>query len=94
MPAKLSVNINKYALLRNSRGHNTPDLLIAADTVIAAGAHGVTVHPRLDQRHVRLDDLAPLAAHLAAHHPHYYGPSCLLRTTTVCAVVLSSRVLR
>jgi pyridoxine 5-phosphate synthase len=70
MPAKLSVNINKYALLRNSRGHNTPDLLIAADTVIAAGAHGVTVHPRLDQRHVRLDDLAPLAAHLAAHHPH------------------------
>lgn len=69
MPAKLSVNINKYALLRNSRGHNTPDLLIAADTVIAAGAHGVTVHPRLDQRHVRLDDLAPLAAHLAAHHP-------------------------
>ena len=69
VPAKLSVNINKYALLRNSRGHNTPDLLVAADTVIAAGAHGVTVHPRLDQRHVRLDDLLPLAAHLATHHP-------------------------
>lgn len=69
MPALLSVNINKYALLRNSRGRNTPDLLRAADLCLAAGAHGITVHPRLDERHVRIDDLAPLHAHLAAHHP-------------------------
>ena len=69
MPAKLSININKYALLRNSRGHNTPDLLMAADVVLAAGAHGVTIHPRLDERHVLMSDIAPLAAHLAAQHP-------------------------
>ena len=69
MTAKLSVNINKYALLRNSRGHNNPDLLAAASTCIAAGAHGITIHPRLDQRHIRFSDVAPLAAHLATNHP-------------------------
>ena len=66
---KLSVNINKYALLRNSRGHDAPNLLVAADTCIAAGCHGITVHPRLDQRHVRFDDLVPLSNHLSEHHP-------------------------
>lgn len=69
MPAKLSVNINKYALLRNSRGHDAPNLLAAADTCIAAGAHGITVHPRRDQRHVRFDDVPRLSAHLRAEHP-------------------------
>lgn len=69
MPAKLSVNVNKYALLRNSRGHNAPDLLESVDTVLAAGAHGITVHPRLDQRHIRFDDVPAIAAHLAAKHP-------------------------
>lgn len=69
-PAALSVNINKYALLRNSRGHDAPNLLHSADVVIGAGAQGITVHPRRDQRHVRYDDLAPLAAHLRARHPH------------------------
>ena len=69
MPAKLSVNINKYALLRNSRGHNAPDLLWAADTCIAAGAHGITVHPRRDQRHIRFDDVPVIAAHLRKRHP-------------------------
>ena len=64
----LSVNINKYALLRNSRGRNLPDLLQAADTCIAAGCHGITVHPRLDERHVHMADLAPLTAHLRTHH--------------------------
>lgn len=66
---KLSVNVNKYALLRNSRGRNTPDLITASEVVIAAGAHGITVHPRRDQRHVRYDDLAPLTAWLRAQHP-------------------------
>ena len=69
MPAHLSVNINKYALLRNSRGHNTPDLLKAADIVLAAGAHGVTIHPRMDQRHIRFEDVPALSAHLAEKHP-------------------------
>ncbi len=69
MPAKLSVNLNKYALLRNSRGHDVPNLLEFVDVVVAAGAHGITLHPRLDQRHVRLDDVPAVAAHLRAHHP-------------------------
>jgi pyridoxine 5-phosphate synthase len=66
----LSVNINKYALLRNSRGHDSPNLLAAAAICIEAGAHGITVHPRRDQRHVRYADLAPLGAWLQTHHPH------------------------
>lgn len=69
MPAKLSVNINKYALLRNSRGHDTPSLSWAVDTCLAAGAHGITVHPRADQRHIRFDDVPAVARHLRAHHP-------------------------
>ena len=68
MAAKLSINVNKYALLRNSRGHDAPNLLWAADECIAAGAHGITVHPRLDQRHVRFDDVPVLARHLRAKH--------------------------
>jgi pyridoxine 5-phosphate synthase len=69
MAAKLSVNINKYALVRNSRGHDTPNLLWATDACLAAGAHGITVHPRADQRHIRFDDVPVLAKHLRAHHP-------------------------
>jgi pyridoxine 5-phosphate synthase len=66
---KLSVNVNKYALLRNSRGRDVPNLLTAIDMVVAAGAEGVTIHPRRDQRHVRFDDIEPVAAHLAERHP-------------------------
>lgn len=69
MPAKLSVNINKYALLRNSRGGRAPDLLAVVDTVVAAGAHGITVHPRRDQRHIRLEDVPEIANHLRKRHP-------------------------
>jgi pyridoxine 5-phosphate synthase len=69
MSAKLSVNVNKYALLRNSRGHDTPNLLWAVDACLAAGAHGITVHPRMDQRHVRFDDVPVLARHLRSAHP-------------------------
>ena len=60
---RLSVNINKVAVLRNSRGGSVPSVVAAARVAIAAGAHGITVHPRPDQRHIRphdLDDLAPL----------------------------------
>jgi len=69
MPASLSINLNKVALIRNSRGRDVPSLLWAADRVIAAGCHGITVHPRRDQRHVRLDDVPVLAEHLRRHHP-------------------------
>lgn len=69
MAAKLSVNINKYALLRNSRGGRSPDLIGTIDTVIAAGAHGITVHPRRDQRHIKLEDVPEIAAHLRKKHP-------------------------
>lgn len=65
----LSVNVNKYALLRNSRERGTPDLLAAIDTCIAAGCHGITVHPRSDQRHVRFADVPVIARHLRAKHP-------------------------
>jgi len=69
MPAKLSVNINKYALIRNSRGQDSPNLLWAIDLNLAAGAHGITVHPRSDQRHIKLSDVPTIAAHLRAAHP-------------------------
>lgn len=54
---KLSVNINKVALIRNSRGGNLPDLVQVARDCEAFGAQGITVHPRPDQRHVRYDDV-------------------------------------
>lgn len=53
---KLSVNINKFATLRNARGGNVPDVLKAAKDVQAFGAQGVTVHPRPDERHIRYQD--------------------------------------
>ncbi len=56
----LSVNINKIALLRNSRAGNYPDLLDHARQCILAGAGGITVHPRPDQRHIRASDIPAL----------------------------------
>ncbi len=53
---KLSVNINKFATLRNSRGGNNPDVLKAAIDAQRFGADGVTVHPRPDERHIRYSD--------------------------------------
>jgi pyridoxine 5-phosphate synthase len=60
----LSVNLNKIAVLRNSRGGQTPDICLAAQTCIEAGCGGITVHPRPDLRHVRPDDVRALAAML------------------------------
>lgn len=54
---KLSVNINKIATIRNSRGGNIPDVVKAAVDVQEFGAHGVTVHPRPDERHIRYKDV-------------------------------------
>ncbi|GAB3511332.1 pyridoxine 5'-phosphate synthase [Pseudoxanthomonas daejeonensis] len=58
---RLSVNVNKVAVLRNSRGGHEPDVLAAARACLDAGAHGITVHPRPDRRHIVAEDLAPLA---------------------------------
>jgi len=58
----LSINVNKIAVLRNSRGGNLPHVVLAARTCLDAGAHGITVHPRPDARHIRGDDVLALAA--------------------------------
>lgn len=57
---KLSVNINKIATLRNSRGGNNPDLIKAAKDIQTFGAEGITVHPRPDERHIRYADVYEL----------------------------------
>lgn len=61
----LSVNLNKIALIRNSREGNFPDVLAHASVCIEAGADGITVHPRPDQRHIRPDDVRRLATMIA-----------------------------
>lgn len=53
---KLSVNINKIALIRNARGHNNPNLIKTALDIERFGADGITVHPRPDERHIRYKD--------------------------------------
>ena len=57
---KLSVNINKFATIRNARGGNNPDLIQVAKDCEAFGAEGITVHPRPDERHVRKADVYAL----------------------------------
>lgn len=57
---RLSVNINKIATIRNARGGNMPDVLKAAVDIEGFGAHGITVHPRPDARHIRYDDVRGL----------------------------------
>ncbi|WP_164111040.1 MULTISPECIES: pyridoxine 5'-phosphate synthase [Sphingobacterium] len=61
---KLSVNINKVATLRNSRGGNTPNVLAAALAAERFGAEGITVHPRPDERHIRYQDVYDLKAEI------------------------------
>lgn len=56
----LSVNVNKFALLRNSRDTNYPDVGAMAERAILTGVHGITVHPRPDQRHIRYSDVPVL----------------------------------
>jgi pyridoxine 5-phosphate synthase len=57
---KLSVNINKIATLRNSRGGNTPSVVEAAERIQDFGAQGITIHPRPDERHIRYQDARDL----------------------------------
>jgi pyridoxine 5-phosphate synthase len=65
MSARLSVNVNKVATVRNSRGGAVPSVLEAVGVCIAAGAPGITVHPRADQRHITRADVYQVAAALA-----------------------------
>ena len=62
MPAKLSVNINAIAYLRNRRDLPWPSLINLGRIALEAGAHGLTVHPRPDERHIRFSDLGPIRA--------------------------------
>src|SRR4051812_39839363 len=63
---RLSVNLNKVALLRNARTLGIPSVTRAASIALDAGAHGITVHPRPDARHIRVDDVRDLKALLAS----------------------------
>jgi pyridoxine 5-phosphate synthase len=62
---QLSVNLNRIALLRNSRGIGLPDVIKFAHIAVNAGAHGITVHPRPDERHITPRDVHALAAFVA-----------------------------
>ena len=71
MKTKLSVNVNKVATLRNQRPQlNIPSLIRAAQICLDAGAHGITVHPRPDQRHIRHDDVFEIAELLRTKYPN------------------------
>jgi pyridoxine 5-phosphate synthase len=65
----LSVNLNKVALVRNTRHLGIPSVLTAANACLAAGARGITVHPRPDARHIRAHDVSDLSALLAKDWP-------------------------
>lgn len=65
----LSVNLNRVALLRNSRNIGIPSVTKVAKLALDAGAYGITVHPRPDQRHIRPSDVDDLSKLLKQHHP-------------------------
>lgn len=66
LPTALSVNVNKVALLRNSRHLDIPSVVRAAQVCLEAGAQGITIHPRPDERHIRAHDAEDLAALMKA----------------------------
>ena len=69
MPAKLSVNVNAIAFLRNRRNLPWPSVENLGRIVLAAGAYGLTVHPRPDERHIRKSDVPALSAMIAREFP-------------------------
>jgi pyridoxine 5-phosphate synthase len=66
---RLSVNVNKVATIRNSRGGSIPSVREAVEVCIAAGAHGVTVHPRADARHITATDVRDIAGCVSSAGP-------------------------
>jgi pyridoxine 5-phosphate synthase len=89
MMARLSVNLNKVALLRNSRHHGVPDVPRFASLAHRAGADGITVHPRPDERHIRGEDVFALAELMKPWRPDFelniegYPDARLLRIVRV-----------
>ena len=90
---KLSVNVNKIATLRNSRGGARPNVVQTARTCIEAGCHGITVHPRPDGRHIRRQDVLDLAKILTVEFniegypsPEFLDLVCEVRPTQ-CTLV-------
>ncbi len=90
----LSVNLNRVALLRNSRNIGIPSVIDAARKVIEAGAHGITVHPRPDQRHIKPTDVYELAGMLTVEfniegnpfQPNFMDMVCEVKPTQ-CTLV-------
>lgn len=74
---RLSVNLNKVALLRNTREIGYPSVLETAKLVLEAGAHGITIHPRPDERHIKRSDVPEIAAFLATHNSPF--PSFMMK---------------
>jgi len=66
----LSINLNKIALIRNSRDGDYPNVVEHARHCLEAGAHGITVHPRPDQRHIRVHDCRDISHFLNREYPH------------------------
>ncbi len=83
---RLSVNINKIALLRNARGGNEPDVLKAALDIERFGAQGITVHPRPDERHIRYSDVRTLRPAVTTEFNIEGNPTGSF-TALVCEVV-------
>jgi len=90
---RLSVNVNKIATLRNARGGDLHNVVQAARTCIEAGCHGITVHPRPDGRHIRVQDVLDLAAMLSVEFniegypsPEFLDLVCRVRPTQ-CTLV-------
>jgi pyridoxine 5-phosphate synthase len=72
--ARLSVNVNKVATLRNSRGGNVPSVVDATRVSVAAGSPGITVHPRADARHITFDDVRQISEELRSRGAPVEGP--------------------
>ncbi len=85
MPAKLSVNLNAIALLRNRRDLPWPSVEHLGRIALAAGAHGLTVHPRPDERHTRHADLPVLRALIDDEFPGPNSTSRAIRPRISCA---------
>ena len=78
----LSVNLNKVALVRNTRHLGIPSVPRAAALCLEAGAHGITVHPRPDERHIRAEDVRELSAAAARTGRRPSSTSRATRSTT------------
>ena len=74
MPTQLSVNVNKLATLRNARGGNLPDVIKMTKQIAKWGAHGITIHPRPDERHIRRSDAFEISSALQELGPQLPHP--------------------